>query len=101
MVDNSQLRFFRLAYVRLLNALPAGPHSEMQLDSGLARFKFLSGSASGYRIVNIRSLIRPLHMIPEHPDDGTKDSNMKWFLNNRIDHGIWDLVYGEQEEVLV
>jgi hypothetical protein len=38
--------------------------------------------------------VRPAHLLPVHIGDKTPYTSKEWVVNNRIDVGTWDLIYG-------
>lgn len=98
-LPEEMFRYYRLAFLRVLEPIYAGPQGEMLPGPEIARFGLRKpDQLSGFRVVDIKTMVRPAHLIPEHSDDEKDEKKMRWVFNNRIDHGTWDLIYGGSHE---
>lgn len=89
------MRYYRMAFVRSLESMTAGPHGEMIPGPEVARFGLKGpGLGTGYQVLDIKSIVRPAHLIPEHSEDEVNEKKKFWIFNNRIDLGTWDMIYG-------
>ena len=93
---------FRLAFVEVLEAIPVANLGEMIPGPELARCRLPTGNSAyekalrqyGGKVMEINSIERTAHLIPEHFDSNVEDGKKVWVFNNRIDVGTWDLIYG-------
>ena len=51
---------------------------QSRVGKNFPHFKYQMGGVKGFDVVNVRSILRPVYMIPN--DDNTKDDSFKQFF---------------------
>src|SRR5690606_40144636 len=76
----------KLAYVQAFKSIRANEHGEFTAGPEITRVKLdISQRDRGLVVMDIKSLIRPAHLIPKHDEKESNERKMIWVVNNRID----------------
>ncbi|RPA70575.1 hypothetical protein BJ508DRAFT_337047 [Ascobolus immersus RN42] len=94
-LDKDKYQSYKLAYVQAYIPLLQNGKSEMIPGPEVAKVRIDRAKHRGFRIMDISKLVRPAHLVQVHEDGEANWKNFSWIVNNRIDMGTWDLIYGE------
>lgn len=103
-IPDRHYKTYHLAFVEvLIGEKDPVTGFEMQHGPEIAVCKLPSGyhgsvenvwSRDGGKVMDVSSIVRPAHLIPFHDSDSVPRAEKRWAVNNRIDIGTWDLIYG-------